>query len=140
MKFRSVIFSQALSSYILQINGQSHFVGSRLSSRHLPFSSFPYSLCIADFLYFVQYLFFVLLYCLSPILQSFQYSLIQHIIADIVHRTITFAKLSVETTRIITIRCFICLICRKPHRPATIRTLDKPCKYRRCLFLCLSTP
>ena len=56
------------------------------------FLLFPYSLCIADFLYLVQYLFFVLLYCLSPILQAFQYGLIQHIITNVVHRTITFAK------------------------------------------------
>ena len=100
----------------------------------------PYSLCIASLLYLIHHLFFVLLYCLSPILQSFQYCLIQHIITDIVHRTSTFSKLSVVTASIITVRRFICLICRKPHRPATIRTLDKPCKYRRCFFLCLSTP
>ena len=54
------------------------------------------------------------------------------------HRTITFAKLPVVTASIITVRRFICLIRSKSHRPATIRTLDKPCKNRRCLFLCLS--
>lgn len=137
-KFRSVIFSQALSSYIFANKRSISFcLFSAFFNVLAFFLIFPYSLCIADFLYLVQYLFFVLLYCLSPILQSFQYGLIQHIITNVVHRTITFAKLSVVTASIITVWRFICLIRSKSHRPSTIRTIDKPCKYRRCLFLCL---
>ena len=96
------------------------------------------SLCVSGFLYLFQDLFLVLLYGSRPELESFQYRLIQHVIADIMHRTVTFSKLPVKTASIIAVRRFVGGIRSKPHRPATVSAFDKSGEYLRFLVLSLS--
>ena len=96
------------------------------------------SLGVSGFLYLFQDHFLVLLYGSRPELKSFQYRLIQHVIADIVHRTVAFAKLPVKTASEIAVRRFVGGIRSKPHKPATVSAFDKSGEYLCFLVLSLS--